>query len=503
MRSGRAACSRKKKCEDDSRRRSKGRAVFGILQPGPSFVSMNRHTQPPPAPESALRALEEKLGAALPPILRGCYATSNGGSFGDPRKRDAEWQLHPVFDASDRKQMKRTAEDVLHYTRLALQDARFPRDGISIAHDYSMYRQLFVRRDPASGNIADDILLFDVHTGEFSAPYACDLQAAIDQGAKAIVTGGSGSSVVTALVQSVARWNQRNPGKELIVLNHSSIDPEMTGKACSFWHFQTEANTAMKMKALANYIKKTPDVKKVYLLNQDYAHGKQWASYGRQMVGLARPDIQFVGETLHPIGRVKDFAPYIANVKQSGADSVITGNWGQDMTLLLKAAGDAGYNLRYFNHSAGSVPGTVTAVSQAKLGQLTWVAEWHPGEADTPKVDALAKAYKAKTGKDFLAPRIDMTPRLLAAAINKAGSTDTVKVAHALEDLTFDSVVGPVRMRGEDHQLLLPQVVNTIAPVDGKTVKVGWESTNYGFRTDAVYTGNELAQGTECKMVRP
>ncbi|QSI33621.1 ABC transporter substrate-binding protein [Variovorax sp. RKNM96] len=329
------------------------------------------------------------------------------------------------------------------------------------------------------------------------------LQAAIDQGAKAIVTGGSGSSVVTALVQSVARWNQRNPGKELIVLNHSSIDPEMTGKGCSFWHFQTEANTAMKMKALANYIKKTPDVKKVYLLNQDYAHGKQWASYGRQMVGLARPDVQFVGEALHPIGRVKDFAPYIANVRQSGADSVITGNWGQDMTLLLKAAGDAGYNLRYFNHSAGSVPGTVTAVSQAKTGQLTWVAEWHPGEADTPKADALAKAYKAKTGKDFLAPRIDMTPRLLAAAINKAGSADTVKVARALEDLSFDSVVGPVRMRAEDHQLLLPQVVNTIAPVDGKTVKLGWEGTNYGFRTDAVYTGNELAQGTECKMVRP
>lgn len=329
------------------------------------------------------------------------------------------------------------------------------------------------------------------------------LQAAIDQGAKAIVTGGSGSSVVTALVLAVARWNQRNPGKELIVLNHSSIDPEMTGKGCSFWHFQTEANTAMKMKALANYIKKTPDVKKVYLLNQDYAHGKQWASYGRQLVGLARPDIQFVGETLHPIGRVKDFAPYIANIKQSGADSVITGNWGQDMTLLQKAAGDAGYNLRYFNHSAGSVPGTVTAVSQAKTGQLTWVAEWHPGQADTPKVDALAKAYKAKTGKDFLAPRIDLTPRLLVAAIAKAGSADTVKVARALEDLSFDSVVGPVRMRGEDHQLLLPQVVNTIAPVDGKAVKTGWEGTNYGFRTDAVYTGNELAQGTDCKMVRP
>ena len=39
--------------------------------------------------------------------------------------------------------------------------------------------------------------------------------------------------------------------------------------------------------------------------------------------------------------------------------------------------------------------------------------------------------------------------------------------------------------------------------VDGKAVKSGWEGTNYGFRTDAAYSGNELAQGTECKMVRP
>lgn len=329
------------------------------------------------------------------------------------------------------------------------------------------------------------------------------LQAAIDQGARAIITGGSGSSVVTALVQAATRHNQRNPGKEILVLNHSSIDPELTGKACNFWHFQLEANTAMKMKAIANYTKKQPDIKKVYLLNQDYAHGKQWAHYGRELVGLARPDIQFVGEALHPIGRVKDFSPYLAKIKSSEADSVITGNWGQDMVLLLKAAGDAGYNLRYFNHSAGSVPGTVLAVSQSKLGQLTWVAEWHPGQAQMFKVDALAKAYKARTGKEFLAPRIEMTPRFLAAAINKAQSTDPTKIAYAMEDLTFDSVVGPVRMRAEDHQLLLPQVVNTIAAVDGKTVTAGWEGTSYGFRTDAIYTGNELAQGTVCKMSRP
>jgi len=329
------------------------------------------------------------------------------------------------------------------------------------------------------------------------------LQAAIDQGARAIVTGGSGSSVVAALVSAAARHNERNPDRAVMILNHSSIDPDLTGKACNFWHFQFEANTAMKMKALANYIKKQGDIRNVYLFNQDYAHGKQWARYGQELVGLARPDVKFVGSDLHPIGRVKDFSPYVAKIKATGADTLITGNWGQDMTLLLKAAGDAGYNLRYFNHSAGAVPGTVLAVSQSKIGQLTWVAEWHPGQQGMPKADALAKAFKAKTGQEFLGPRIEFASRMLAAAIDKAGSTETLKVAKALEDLTYDSVVGPVRMRAEDHQLLLPQVVNTIAPVDGKTVKVGWEGTNYGFRTDAVYTGNELAQGTECKMARP
>ena len=346
-----------------------------------------------------------------------------------------------------------------------------------------------------------ELLQFD---GKLSAQDSVSaLQAAIDQGASVVFTGGSGSSVVAAIVDAATKHNTRNPDRAIIVINHSSIDPDLTGKRCSFWHFQTEANTAMKMKAIANYIKRQPDIHNVYLLNQDYAHGRQWAKYGQEMVALARPDVKFVGADLHPIGRVKDFSPYVAKIKAVGTDSVITGNWGPDMTLLLKAAGDAGVNYRYFNHSAGSFPGTVLAVSQSKPGQLTWVAEWHPGEADSPKVDAIAKAYKAKTKQEFLAPRIELSPHLLAAAINKAQSLAPIKIALALEDLSYDSAVGPVRMRAEDHQLLLPQVVNTIAPVDGKTVKVAWEGTTWGFRTDAVYSGNELAQGTECKMVRP
>lgn len=142
---------------------------------------MSRYVPPPPAPASALRALEGKLGATLPPVLEGRYAASNGGTFGDPRNRDCEWQLHPVFDATDRKQMKRTGEDIAHYTKLALKDARFPRNGISIAHDYTLARQLLVLRDEATGAVGDAVFLFDVFQNLRCAPYAIDLQAAIDQ----------------------------------------------------------------------------------------------------------------------------------------------------------------------------------------------------------------------------------------------------------------------------------------------------------------------------------
>lgn len=328
------------------------------------------------------------------------------------------------------------------------------------------------------------------------------LQAAIDAGAHVVFTGGSGSSAVSAMVEAANKHNDRNPDKAILIVNHSSIDPDLTGKHCSFWHFTTEANTAMKMKALTSFMTEKQDIKKVYLLNQDYAHGRVWARLGKEMLAGARPDVQFVGEDFHPIGKVKDFSPYVSKIKASGADTVITGNWGGDLNLFIKAAADAGMNLRFINHSAGALPGSVFAVSQAKLGQLTWVGEWHQN-VESPKVAPVAAAYKQRFNKPFLAPRMDLTPRMVAAAINKANSTSPLKIALALEGMTYPSVVGDVTMRKEDHQLLLPQTVSTVAPMDGKTVKFGVEGTSYGFRTDTVVEGKHLALPTECKMRRP
>lgn len=328
------------------------------------------------------------------------------------------------------------------------------------------------------------------------------LQSAIDAGVHVVFTGASGSPVVTALVEAANRNNERNPTQRILIINYAALDPDLTGARCSFWHFATEANTAMKMRALANFAREQKSMHKVYLLNQDYTQGRIWAALGRQMIAGARPDVQFVGEALHPLASVKDFAPYVSRIKESGADTVVTGNWGQDLSLLIKAAGEAGYELNYLNHSGGGAPGTVLAVAQARNAHLTWVAEYLPN-GDDPVLAALAARVKQTPAGEYFAPRVLIAVQMLSEAIRRAKTDDPTSVAFALEGMQYQSPVGEVLMRKSDHQLLLPQVVSTIAPVDGKTVKVGVEGTQYGFRLDGVTAGRDLNLPSACRMKRP
>jgi hypothetical protein len=155
------------------------------------------------------------------------------------------------------------------------------------------------------------------------------LKSATDQGARYIIQG-NGSSVALALVDAINKYNERNPGKEVIYLNEAAVDPDLTNSKCSYWHFRYDGDTSMKMEALTTYMKDQKDIKKVYLLNQNYSHGQQVAKFAKEDLKRKRPDIEIVGEDLHPLAQVRDFAPYIAKIKASGADSVITGNWGTD-----------------------------------------------------------------------------------------------------------------------------------------------------------------------------
>ncbi|MFJ4292009.1 branched-chain amino acid ABC transporter substrate-binding protein [Cupriavidus sp. NPDC089707] len=326
------------------------------------------------------------------------------------------------------------------------------------------------------------------------------LKQAIDQNIRYIVQG-NGSSVGLALQDAVAKHNERNPGKEIIYLNYAAVDPDMTNAKCNYWHFRLDANSDMKMEALTTFLAKDPNVKKVYLINQNYSFGHQVAKAAKDYLKRKRPDIQIVGEDLHPLAQVKDFAPYAAKIKASGADTVITGNWGSDLALLIKAGKDAGLATNYYTYYAGTT-GVPTAMGAAGAEHVKYVGYYNPNNKGFKGSDVI-EGFKKKYNDDFYVMASYTGIAMLSKAFKDTNSTDPVKVAKALEGIKVDSMNGLVEMRNTDHQAQQPLVVATWTKIDGKEIKYDQENTGYGWKTNAQMDQYVSAQPTSCQMKRP
>jgi branched-chain amino acid transport system substrate-binding protein len=324
------------------------------------------------------------------------------------------------------------------------------------------------------------------------------LQAAIDKGIR-YVAQGTGTGPATAIIDFLNKYNERNPGKEVLFLNYAAVDPALTNEKCSFWHFRLDADTSMKMEALTTFMKDDKDVKKVYLINQNYAHGHQVVKYAKENLARKRPDIQIVGEDLTPLAQTRDFAPYIAKIKASGADTVITGNWSSDLTLLVKAANDAGLTAKFYTYYA-SVSGTPTALGTSSAGRVFQVGVM---PFENPAARKLMDEYKAKFNDDFYTAQIYNAYNLLSAAMAKAKSIDPVKVAVAMEGLEVPSFGGSVQMRKADHQLQQAVYMTVWQKAGAKPHDYSVENTGYNFKTVKTYEAYVASTPTSCQMKRP
>lgn len=326
------------------------------------------------------------------------------------------------------------------------------------------------------------------------------LKAAIDQGYR-FIAQGNGSGVALALIDAINKHNERNPGKEVVFLDYAAVDPDLTNSKCSFWHFRFDANSDMKMEALTSYMAKDRNIKKVYLIGQNYAFGHQVERAAKEYLKRKRPEIQIVGDDLHPIGQVKDFSPYIAKIKASGADSVITGNWGADLALLIKAAKDADLRANFYTYYGGTT-GVPAAMGAAGADRVKMVAYWHPNnEAFSGK--EIVEAFKKKYKDDFYSVAAYTGVAILSKAIKEARSADPIKVAFAMEGMKVRSLNGDVEMRKTDHQLQQPLYIATWSKTDGKSVKYDQENTGFGWKTDQKIDAYIASQPTSCQMKRP
>lgn len=327
------------------------------------------------------------------------------------------------------------------------------------------------------------------------------LQVAIDQGLRYVVQGNS-SGVASALTEAIEKHNKRNPDSRVLFLNYSAVDPVLTNDKCNFWHFRFDANSDIKMDALTDVIKGNPNIKKIYIIGQDYGFGKAVAAAAVSMLAAKRPDIEIVGNELHPIGKVKDFTPYARKIVSSGADAVITGNWGSDMLGLGKAVLENGFKGPIYTYYAAS-DGITAAFGETGKGSLRLISEGQLNPPVSDRAVEYSKAFKAKYPEgDLSQTRITNVIEMLAEAINKAGTADdVVAVGKALEDMTHDSLWGgQVHMRPQDHQAI--QDVHVLAHTN-EGVTFDFDGSGYGMVVEDTVKMASADSPTTCKMERP
>ncbi len=329
------------------------------------------------------------------------------------------------------------------------------------------------------------------------------LRAAMDDGARIVLQGNS-SATASALVDAIDKNNERDPSRRVIFLNYAAVDPVLTNERCSFWHFRFDAHADMRVAALMAAVKDDAALKRVYLIGQDYSFGQAVLREARRQLGVQRPDVEIVGDELHPMGKVKDFAPYATKIIASGAQAVVTGNWGNDLTLLVKAAREAGFNGTFYTFY-GNALGAPAAIGDAGIGRVIAVADWLPN-VQTPQSEAFYRAFRARFPKpadDYVHMRLQLMVEALAQAVERAGSVDAVPLARALEQADVSLYGQRGRMRATDHQFQQQLVVGVMDRQGRPGVQFDVEGSGYGFRVVKTIAPERAELPTSCKMKRP
>ncbi len=329
------------------------------------------------------------------------------------------------------------------------------------------------------------------------------LKSAIDDGAQVVLQGNS-SANAAALIDAINKHNEREPNRRVLFLNYSAVDPALTNEKCSFWHFRFDAHADMRMAALMQVLREDQSVKSAYLIGQDYSFGQAVLREARRQLGVQRPDVQIVGDELHPMGRVKDFLPYAAKIKASGAQAVITGNWGNDLTLLVKSAREAGYEGKFYTFY-GNALGAPAAIGEAGVGRVIAVADWLPnvpGQASAQFYQDFRQRFP-KPSEDYVHVRMQLMIEALAQAVEKAGGTDPVAVAMQLEKARVSIAGQTGSMRAQDHQFQQPLVVGMMARQGTPGVPFDVEGSGYGFKVVHQIKAEQARLPSTCQMVRP
>ena len=326
------------------------------------------------------------------------------------------------------------------------------------------------------------------------------LRRAISEGMPFVISGQS-SAVASALSSGIERHNERNPESRVLFLNYAAVDPVLTEDACSFWHFRFDAHADMKMAVMADHIAANPAITRVYVIGQDYSFGQAVGAAAARLLPARRADLQLVGNELHPIGQVKDFTPYISKIVASGANAVVTGNWGADMVALARGIADAGLDLPVYTFYA-AYDGITRTLGEAGRNRIHMIHNDHANPFPSDERRDFTRAFEAAhPDLNVTQPRLVNTLMMLVQAMEAAGSSDPLQVALALEDSRMTTMTGEqIWMRPQDHQLFAPLHVSVHTD---EGIEFDLDRSGFGLRTVHTTPLEATLTPSSCQMQRP
>jgi branched-chain amino acid transport system substrate-binding protein len=326
------------------------------------------------------------------------------------------------------------------------------------------------------------------------------LDLAIQQGIR-YVAQGSNPAISIALAKAIDAYNRDNPNREVLFLNFGDGAPELNDEMCSYWHFRFDANIAMKLRTLIAAIPDDGSVRTIYLLNQDDSWGHGASREAQRWLARMRPEIQIVGDDVHPFGEVSDFSPYVSRANNAGADAILTADRGGDLFALLQAVGKFGGGSAIYIAS-NTVTDIPAAIGVRGIGRVYAVFTWH-SNMGANLLDQFAAAYREKYDQEWNGLPSNVSIQMLLTSMQTTRSTEPMRVATALQGLSFLGASSPIAMRSDNHQLLQPLYVATLARAGSKGAEHAVGNTGLGWKTVSRTAFDQTQVTTMCEMQQP
>ncbi|KPK35759.1 MAG: hypothetical protein AMJ66_00240 [Betaproteobacteria bacterium SG8_40] len=327
-----------------------------------------------------------------------------------------------------------------------------------------------------------------------------NLDLALGQGIR-FVTQGNNPEVTVALARAIDAHNQENPSRAVLFLNYGDGAPQLDDAQCNYWHFRFDASIAMKTHALVDGIPDDGSIQSVYLVNQDNGWGHQASREIQRVFSQRRPDLQVIGDDVHPASVNHDLSATMQLIEASGAGAIVTANRGADLIGLMSAMAVSG-NRRPLFIASNVASGVPAAVGDSGAGRVTAVFTWHPNIGDN-LLSLFAESYRQTNGEDWNGLPGFVTVQMLATSMQNARSIDPVQVARVLEGLSFLGAAGPTAMREDNHQLLQPLFLARLVGADKSSGVNAAVGASLGWQTVSRIEPDETAKETACRMRRP